>query len=210
MLAAPAWRPLPALGADPGIALTFESDEVGKPPQGWICKSGDPAQVYSVRSEDGKRYVRASSDGSAVALGYEKAWPLKEFPMLQWQWRAIVFPEKTDERKKSGADSVLGIYVVFGHWPFVKTIKYIWSDTLPEGETFDSPHAFHTKIIVVRSGRDRAGVWITERRDVLVDYARLFKEKRPPVARGIAILTDSDSTRTHAIGDYADIRTLER
>ena len=209
MLVTPALAP-PAFAADPAILLTFESDEVGKPPQGWISKGGDPAKVYSVRAEEGKRYVRASSERSVVALGYEKAWPLKDFPILQWQWRAVVFPENTDERKKGGADSVLGIYTVFGHWPFMKTIKYIWSDTIPEGETFDSPHAFHTKIIVVRSGRDRAGEWITERRDVLADYARFFKEKRPPVARGIAIMTDSDSTRTRAVGDYADIRTLER
>ncbi len=209
MLFAPAWTAA-AFAAGPPILLTFESDEVGKPPQGWVCKSKDPGQVYSVCSEEAKRYVRASSNGLAVALGYEKAWSLKEFPILQWRWRAVVFPDNTDERKKSGADSVLGVYVVFGHWPFIKTIKYIWSDTIPEGETFDSPHAFHTKIIVVRSGRDRAGSWITERRDVLADYARLFKENKPPVARGIAILTDSDSTRTRAVGDYADIRTLER
>ena len=29
-----------------------------------------------------------------------------------------------------------------------------------------------------------------------------------PVARGIAVLTDSDNTHSRAIGDYADIETL--
>ncbi len=199
-----------AAAADPPFSLTFQSDEVGKPPQGWVCKSGDPARIYSVCAEDGKKFVRASSDGAAVPLGYEKPWPLKDYPILQWQWRALLFPEKSDERDKTAADSVLGVYVVFGRWPFIRSIKYVWSDSIPEGETFESPYSSRTKIVVVRSGRERAGVWVTERRDVLADYMRVFGESKPPVARGIAIMTDADNTRSRATGDYTDIRILER
>ncbi|MGA3174423.1 MAG: DUF3047 domain-containing protein, partial [Syntrophorhabdales bacterium] len=61
---------------------------------------------------------------------------------------------------------------------------------------------------VVRSGRAQAGMWITERRDVLADYRRLFGENKSPVARGIAILTDSDNTHSRAVGDYGFIKTL--
>jgi hypothetical protein len=41
---------------------------------------------------------------------------------------------------------------------------------------------------------------------VLSDYERFFgKGKKHPVAKGIAILTDSDNTHSRAVGDYADI-----
>lgn len=194
--------------AEPPIHITFAADEVGKPPHGWVSKDKNHGQVYSVQEEGGRKYLHADLRDASVQLGYEKQWPLGEYPMLQWQWRAVLFPTNSDERKKTGGDSVLGVYVVFGHWPFIKSLKYIWSDTLPVGESFSSPFSSKARIIVVRSGRALAGTWVTERRDVLSDYRRFFNDPAAaPVARGIAVLTDSDNTHSRAVGDYADIET---
>jgi len=102
------------------------------------------------------------------------------------------------------------VYVVFGGWPIPSSIKYVWSDTLPVGETFDSPHSSKTKVVVVRSGRSMIGKWVTEERNVLADYRGLFGEgENNPTAKGIALLTDSDNTNTRAVGDYSDI-TISR
>ena len=102
------------------------------------------------------------------------------------------------------------MYVVFGGWPIPSSIKYVWSDTLPVGETFDSPHSSKTKVVVVRSGRSMIGKWVTEERNVLADYRGLFGEgENNPTAKGIALLTDSDNTNTRAVGDYSDI-TISR
>lgn len=50
------------------------------------------------------------------------------------------------------------------------------------------------------------GKWITEERNVLVDYRSVLGDGgKDPVAKGIALLTDSDDTNTHAAGDYDDI-----
>ena len=65
-------------------------------------------------------------------------------------------------------------------------------------------------MMVIRSGRGQAGTWVTEERDVLSDYRRLFgSEDEAPHARGIALLTDSDNTHSHAVGDYTEIEVLE-
>ncbi len=195
--------------AGPPIHVSFKDDEVGKPPHGWVSRDKNPGQVYSVQAEGGRRYLHADARDASMQLGFEKQWPLGEYPLLQWQWRAVLFPAHSDERKNSGADSVLGVYVVFGRWPFIESIKYIWSDTLPVGETFSSPFSSRSKIIVVRSGPALAGTWVTERRDALSDYRRLFNDPAAaPVARGIAVLTDSDNTHSRAAGDYAAIETL--
>jgi hypothetical protein len=198
------------LFAQPPISQSFGSDGIGKFPLGWLSMDGTNAtKVYSVQAEGGKKFLHADSKGSAIQIGYMSKWDLKEFPILQWQWRAVLFPNGSNEREKSRNDSVLGLYVVFGSWPFIRTIKYIWSDTLPTGASFNSPFARGTKIIVVRSGRSLIGIWVKERRDVLLDYQQLFGEgEKNPVATGIAILTDSDHTNSCAIGDYADIQAL--
>jgi hypothetical protein len=189
------------------IYITFQADEVGKFPSGWISRDGNNAsKIYVVKGEGEKKFLHADARGVAVQIGTEHSWALKDLPVLQWQWRAILFPEGTNEHEKNRNDCVLGIYVIFGHLPFISAIKYIWSDTLPVGTTFNSPLSNGTKVMVIRSGRTLTGTWLTEKRDVLSDYKQLFGEKeKNPVATGIGILTDSDNTITHAIGDYGYI-----
>ncbi len=197
------------LAAQPLLHVTFERDEVGKFPSGWQAMDREEAvKIYSVRSEGGKKFLHSDTHGQAVQISYEQKWPLADHPMLRWSWRAVTFPAGSNERVKGRADSVLGVYAVFSGLPFVTTIKYIWSDTLPEGTTFDSPYSSGTKMIVVRSGRALAGTWVTEERNVLSDYQRLFGKKDKPVARGIALLTDSDDTHSLSVGDYAEIMIL--
>jgi hypothetical protein len=192
------------------IYITFQADEVGKFPSGWISRDGNNAsKIYVVKGEGEKKFLHADARGVAVQIGTEHSWALKDLPVLQWQWRAILFPEGTNEHEKNRNDCVLGIYVIFGHLPFISAIKYIWSDTLPVGTTFNSPLSNGTKVMVIRSGRTLTGTWLTEKRDVLSDYKQLFGEKeKNPVATGIGILTDSDNTITHAIGDYGYIEIL--
>jgi hypothetical protein len=198
------------LFAQPPISLSFRAEEIGKFPSGWLSMDGNnAAKVYSVQAEGEKKFLHGESKGSAIQIGYKKKWALKEFPILQWQWRAVLFPVGSNEQEKSRNDSVLGLYVVFGNWPFIRAIKYIWSETLPMGIAFNSPFAKGTKIIVVRSGRSLAGTWVKEKRDVFLDYQQLFgEEEKNPTATGIAILTDSDNTNSHAIGDYTEIQVL--
>jgi hypothetical protein len=193
------------------INITFQANEVGKFPSGWGSMSGNSAaKIYSVKAEGDHTFLHADASAMAVQIGTEHSWPLKDLPILQWQWRAVLFPEGTNEREKNRNDSVLAVYVVFGHLPpFLNTIKYIWSDTLPVGTIFTSPTSSNTKIIVIRSGRAQINTWVTEKRDVLSDYRQLFGEKgKDPVTTGIVVLTDSDNTATHAIGDYSYIQVL--
>ena len=202
----------PSLFAQSLFTLNFENDEAGKFPLSWSSRDKENmGRVYSVRAEDGHRFLHADAQGISVQIGYEKTWNLKEFPILRWRWRALVFPEGSDERKKSGNDNVLSVYVVFGGWPIPSSIKYTWSDTLPAGTVFDSPLSGKTKIIVVRSGRSMAGNWVAEERNVLADYRSLFGEgQKNPTARGILLLTDSDNTMTRSEGDYDDITVVAK
>ena len=195
--------------AEAGLRISFADGEMGKPPAGWASRGGSTGDVYSIRAEGDKKFLHADARGTAIQIGYEREWSLADLPVLEWQWRALVLPDKGDERRKATNDSVLGVYVVFGRWPFVKAVKYVWSTTLPVGTCLDSPFSGRTKMVVLESGEALLGKWVVERRDVLADYRRLFGDAEAhPKARGIAILTDADNTASRASGDYGDIDIL--
>lgn len=192
--------------------LTFEDDAEGKFPSGWSSRDKKGmSKVYSVRKENGEKFLRGDSGGLSVTIGYERGWNLADYPLIRWRWRPMTFPTGTNEHKKSGNDNVLGLYVAFGGWPLPKSIKYIWSETLPVGTELPSPFSGKTKMVVIRSGREGKGEWFSEERNVLDDYRRLFKEpKAAPKAKGVGILTDSDNTGTEAVGDYDDIEIIKK
>lgn len=191
------------------LRVSFDNDEVGKLPAAWKSKSDESRSIYAVQAEDGRKFLHADAKDAAAQIGYEQQWPLKDFPVLQWQWRADTFPTGSNERVKNGYDSVLAVYVAFGRSPLVKGIKYVWSDVLPKGDKFASLTSGRVKVVVLESGRALKGTWVTERRDVLADYRELFgPADATPVARGIAVLTDSDDTHSRSVGDYGQFETL--
>ena len=99
--------------AQPLFQITFEHDEVGKFPSGWASRDQkNGIKVYSVHAEGEKKFLHADARGLSVQISYEKNWDLGDFPMLRWQWRAVTFPTGSNERVKSGNDTVLGLYVV--------------------------------------------------------------------------------------------------
>jgi hypothetical protein len=200
------------LWAQPLFTIHFEDGEVGKFPPGWSSRNpAKMAEVYSVQAENGNQFLHADAQKISVPIAHERKWELKEYPILRWRWRAILFPEGTDERRKSGNDNVLAVYAIFGGWPIPTTIKYVWSDVLATGSSFDSPLSDKTKIIVVRGGRKDANRWVAEERNLLADYRRLFSAPESnPVARGIILLTDSDDSRTRSVGDYDDIAVMSK
>jgi len=199
------------LFAQPPFRITFEQDEVGKFPSGWRARDDEEGvKVYSVQAENQKKFLRADARGLSVQISYEKKWDMGDYPIMRWQWRAVIFPEGSNEQVKKGNDSVLGVYVVLSGLPFVKALKYIWSDTLPVSTAFNSPYSSGAKMIVIRSGRGQANEWITEERDVLSDYQHFFGNDKHPKAIGIGILTDADNTKSRAVGDYSEIAILPR
>ena len=58
--------------------------------------------------------------------------------------------------------------------------------------------------IVVRSGNGKLNNWITEERNVLADYRKVFNQE-PPVVGGIVLVIDSDDTRSQAESFFAQI-----
>jgi hypothetical protein len=101
------------------------------------------------------------------------------------------------------------VYAVFPHTPVsVKSVKYIWSRVVPVGTHLTSS-AGNTQVRVLRTGADKVGQWVEEQVDVREDYRRYFGGSDVPRPAGIAVLTDSDDTKSTARGDYAAFRVCK-
>ena len=199
-------RPVDASAKGDCIVLEdFARSPEGSFPEGWKPRKEAGRAAYTVRTEGALRYLRASARNLGIQAALERPWDLTEYPVLQWKWRPRAFPEGADERSGGKNDSAVGVYAVFPYSSFaVKSLKYVWSEKVPKGTELEASRGL-TKMLVLESGgpadRDR---WVEERVDVAEDYRRRFHDPVLPHPLGIAVLTDSDDTRSEAEGDYAD------
>ncbi len=195
----------------PSIVIEdFDNSDVGGFPLTWKAWRGDDSlarDMYTVREENGNRYLHAADDGSSVIIRKRLSeWDANEFPVLSWRWRARVLPKDGDERIGSRNDSSVAVYVVLDQ-NFVgvpKTLKYVWSTTLPVGTYHRRDGIGRPHVIVLESGEEKLGRWVEESVDVQADYVRIFGKKPPRKAVGIGILTDGNATGTDSQGDYDD------
>jgi hypothetical protein len=181
------------------VVIDYKDSTPGSFPAAWQPRNDDARQTYKVVSEGGLTFVRATADRTGSQMGREFEWDVSAYPVLSWQWRPRTFPPGSDERDSGKSDSALSVYAVFGQSSMVtRAVKYLWSRTVPVGTTLGSSRA---RAIVLRTGRAPGDEWVTEAVNVRQDYERLYKEA-PGQARGVAVLTDADQTKTKAVGDY--------
>jgi hypothetical protein len=199
----------PAAQNDCIVLEDFARSTPGEFPAGWEVRSGEGKGVYSVHEEHGKRFLRAVSKGLGVqAARATENWNLETHPVLAWSWRPREFPKGADERHTSSNDSALAVYMAVPYSKIrgPKAMKYIWSERVPVGTLLSSNRGL-THVRVLRSGAPAStDEWVQERVDVLKDWKAAFKASETPKVGGIAVLTDSDDTKSSAAGDYADFR----
>jgi hypothetical protein len=201
--------PRPAAAAECVTVEDFSRGSIGEFPPEWKPRKDEGRAAYTLGEEGGRRFLHALSRGLGIQAAREVAWDLGAYPILTWSWRAVEFPAGADERRSGKNDSAVAVYAVFPTSKVsVKSLKYVWSRAVPVGTQLTSS-AGSTQVRVVRSGTERAGQWVEERVDVREDYRKRFGGD-PPKPGGIAVLTDSDDTRSHAQGHYASFRVCPR
>lgn len=178
-------------------------------PKGWALKVWHGrADIRLIQDENRHANVlRLRSKKASVSIYREVKLDLEKFPVLSWKWKVTKLPEGADARKLESDDQAAGVYVVFPRFPsFINSrfIGYIWETSVPEGTILRSRKNPMVHYIVVRSGVDDLGKWITERRNVLEDYRRVFGTEAPKVG-GIALMIDTDDTLSDAESYFAKV-----
>jgi hypothetical protein len=86
---------------------------------------------------------------------------------------------------------------------------YIWSGKNAANAVLSNAHTSRVKMIVVDSGWDNLGVWRKHERDLAADYKLAYGEM-PGNVIGIALLTDTDNTKSEVRALYGDIELLRK
>ncbi len=173
---------------------------------GWESEVFEGLTDYSLVKENGSTVVKAHSRTAASGLIKKINLDPRRFRYLKWSWKVAGIIPNGDERTKAGDDYAARVYVVFPGRFFwqTKAINYIWANRLPRGASIPNAYTGNARMVAVESGNARVGQWISEERDILADYRRLFGEE-PRQIGAIAIMTDTDNTGAEAIAWYGEI-----
>lgn len=214
---------LPVLDDGSILVEDFSNEKEGTLPSRWFDQKGEkvPAYytdenqtryLYSVVEENNNKFLRF--DGvRGVHLNFPirevENYNINDHPILTWKWRAHLLPEGANEDRNSTNDVAASIYIVYSlNWLRIpRVIRYTWSSTLPVGTEL-SKNFNNQKIVVVESGDENLGEWVTFERNIKEDYRRLFGGRPPSRPLAILILSDGNSTGTPVKADYDDIRFL--
>lgn len=190
-----------------------------------------PPTRYALRRWDGVVAIEAHADRSMALLGRPVAVDLKKTPILCWQWRVDAPVALADMNTKSGDDYAARVYLTFSVPPeqlglgtrtklaLARSIygdqvpdaalNYVWDNIHPVGTLQDNAYTDRTRMLVLRSGADKAGAWVQERRNVLKDFQLAFGDIGGQLG-GLAIASDTDNTGGKAHAGFADFRFVEK
>jgi len=173
---------------------------------GWESKVFKGQTDYRVVRDGGRSVIMASSRGTASGMFKKVDLDPARFRRLSWSWKIAATVKNGDERGKSGDDYAARVYVVFPGRFFWQTraINYIWANRLPRGEAIPNAFTSNAMMVAVESGNGKSGQWVSEERDILADYRRLFGSE-PRRIGAIAIMTDTDNTAGEATAWYGDL-----
>lgn len=192
----------------------FSASKVGQFPVGWRTRDADQMplvqqkQIYVVAKEGKRKVLHARYRDTAITIGKSvKGWNLDDYPVLQWQWKAVKLPTGGNEDRHGKNDCAASIYSFWDiGFPFqVDSVKYTWSSTLKVGTQLRK-RLGHDYVRVLESGTRALSQWRTMRVNLKEDHRRLFGKQQTRHPSGIALLTDADATNSEAEAYYADFR----
>jgi len=174
-------------------------------PGDWKAQNwGWGAYDFEIVADNGQRvlHLKSKGDSSTISrdLRGQGQFNLRETPVLEWSWEVITLPTGGNACQKSTDDEAAQVYVAWLRFP--ETVRsliigYIWDSTAPVGTICKSQKTGTVTYIVLRSGGGELGKWITERRNVVEDFRKIYGEV-PDNPTALSLSIDSDDTASSA------------
>ena len=203
----------PRSAAEPATVLVenWSGQPDGKTgiPEGWKAQSwGSPRYDFRIVTQGGRKVLHLKSDNDSSTISKEVKVDVKSHPILQWSWQAVRLPKGGDARKAATDDQAAQLYVTFPRFPSQvrsRIISYLWDSTAPVNTVFKSEKTGLVTYVVVRSGPADIGKWLTESRNVLEDYRKIYGEPPGEEVGAVSISIDSNDTRSSAESYFGEI-----
>src|SRR4030095_15801083 len=124
-------------------------------PTGWQAQSwGSPKYQFAIEARGHAHLLPQKSQNDGSTMSKEIKFDIRQFPILQWRWRATVLPKGGDSRKKATDDQACQLYVTFPRTPQAirsRNIGYVWDTTAPAGTIAPSEKTGTVTYVIVRS-----------------------------------------------------------
>ena len=205
--------------AQPGIEM----------PRGWEPLT-IPMQApgrFSLVTDTDVTVLRSEAIATAKMLGYKLRFDPASRALLTWRWKVDHVLAKADLETRADHDFAARVYVFFDvpleslsftartkirlarfiYGPELPnaTLCYVWDNKHIVGTSVWSAYSDRVRIIVLESGPEKTGQWVTETRDIAADFKAAFGHDAPAVT-GIAIGNDTDQTGETALAWFGDFR----
>jgi hypothetical protein len=227
------WRDLPRQRGEAIEVASFSKLTPGgsfAPWEPWSVRRGDIPTRYRVVEVDGASALEADAPEGGSGLSRKIRVDPKSHPILEWRWRLPANPDTRFEL--NGAYSPLARLSLAFHGDAAKldfddrtklrlalmltehglpyaTLLYVWMRDVPVDTVIRSPYTDRVRLIVAQSGTERAGQWVTVRRNVWEDFRRAYGEDAGDIV-AVGLMTDSGDDGSRRRSFYGDITFRER
>jgi hypothetical protein len=196
---------------------------------GWhaVALPGKARTRYEATQKDGRAAWAAVSQRSASLWRKRMHVPASELSEVSFSWWVQDLPTQGSVAEAERADASARVVFAFhgdlsrlptrhrvmaelaemisGEKPPYATLMYVWDTGLPVGSVVPSPRSDRIRKIVVDSGPGQLRLWRDHRRNLVQDFRLAFGEEPGPLT-GIALMTDSDNTRSQATSWYGEVQ----
>lgn len=189
-----------------------------------------PLTTYGLVELDGRKVLRVEATKSYGNLVHDLPSVVPEAgARLRWRWRLDEPLRGADLRRREGDDSPLKVCALFD-MPLDKlgviernvlrlarsvsgeklpsaTLCYVWDSALAAGTLLPNAYSARVRFMVLDSGEQRLGQWVTHSRDLGADFRRAFGEEvdNVPALQAILVGADADNTGGHSLGHVGDV-----
>lgn len=186
----------------------------------------DNHTAYFLTRDLNTTILKAVSNNSASGYVHKISIDPKVFQFLSWHWKIDNIISQADINTKAGDDYPARIYITFeydatrlsgwekfkvdayyivhGEYPPLAVLNYVWDNRQPIGYSVANAFTNSVQMLVAQSGNKNTGKWVKQKTNIYQDYIRVFGEA-PGKITAIAIMTETDNTKSSATAYYGDI-----
>ncbi len=226
----------PGLAAEPDTLNVFDAsvETAGGLPSAWKSVLPDGQRVYTsynIEQSGEGAYLRARSSGAFSLLELDAGQiDIREYPVLEWEWKVDLFPNVTWEQDPKNDDFAFRIELVydfkgsalnplnilrkglitslFRKYPPQRVIDYVWSVSVPSAKAYQSPSSKRITVIPIESGTRIAGTWLRERINIQQDLA-LIEPYHTLYLKKIRLIVDTDNSGSTAESGLKYLRLVK-
>jgi len=188
---------------------------------------GKVRTAFKLEQHDQRAALSAHAQASASMLRQRLNVPADQLGRLRFTWQIDNLMAEADMGERDSEDSPVRLILAFegdrtrfsakntmlsdltealtGEPLPYATLMYVWCNHRPVDTVIVNPRTDRVRKWVVESGPAHIRQWRQYQRDIRADFEKAFGEA-PGALVGLAIMTDSDNTRSQVRAWYGDIR----